>query len=101
MEPYSSLILRNRVNLYNLNLILGRVHMRLYLDVTSLDPAESLRVVDFPNLTVLICGEGLPVAANLAQNAGWLIGLFLRARVVVLRRVRVLPSFDPLRHQRS
>ena len=30
MESYSSLFLRNRLNRYNLNLALGRVHVRLH-----------------------------------------------------------------------
>lgn len=39
VEPYSSLFLSNRVNRHDLNLALGRVHVRLYLYVTPLDPA--------------------------------------------------------------
>ena len=39
MESYSSLSFHDRVNRYNLNLALVRVHLRLYLYVTPLDQA--------------------------------------------------------------
>src|SRR5260370_22129673 len=101
MEPYSSLFLSTHVHRHDLKLSLGSVHVRFYLYVTPFDPVKSLRVVDLPNLAVLVRGEGFAIATNLAQNAGWLIGLFLRARVVVLRRVRVLPALSAGRHQRA
>jgi hypothetical protein len=37
MEPYSSLFLRNRVNRYDLNLALGRVHVRPHPYVAPFD----------------------------------------------------------------
>jgi hypothetical protein len=41
MEPYSSLFLSNRVNRYDLKLVLGSVHVRFYIYVTSLIPLKA------------------------------------------------------------